>query len=458
MKVKDKVCVVTGAAGGIGEAIARRYAKEGAKGVVVADRDAGRLEAVAKDIKGIAVACDVAKEADIRHLIAEAERHYGPVDVFFSNAGIGRGGHEDALDKDWADSAGASTSWPMSMPRAPWCRACWQRKSGYLLNTASAAGLLASMGSAPYGVTKHAAVALAEHLSIQYGDKGICVSVLCPQAVDTNMLRMAGATAASVDGVLNTDAVAQTVIDVDGRRDLPDPAASRREGVHDAQDRRHRPLAARHAPPARQDGRGTGTARVSKSVDLWLDLKSPYSFLAKDPAYALERELGVTLRLRPYALDILGAYNVADPKVAERGLRRIKYLYADVRRFANQRGMIIRGPQKIFDSTLIHLAWMFADAGGKGRALIDAAYPRFFKRELDYEDRAAVEALLKEIGVDLAGFDAFATGAGPALLAQHQAEADKQGVFAVPTFVVDGELFWGQDRIDFVRAKLAPPG
>ena len=194
---------------------------------------------------------------------------------------------------------------------------------------------------------------------------------------------------------------------------------------------------------------------MSKSVDLWLDLKSPYSFLAKDPAYALERELGVSLRLRPYALDILGAYNVADPKVAERGLRRIKYLYADVRRFANQRGMIIRGPQKIFDSTLIHLAWMFADAGGKGRALIDAAYPRFFKRELDYEDRAAVEALLKEIGVDCAGFDAFATAAGPALLARHQAEAEEQGVFAVPTFVVDGELFWGQDRIDFVRAKLA---
>ena len=193
---------------------------------------------------------------------------------------------------------------------------------------------------------------------------------------------------------------------------------------------------------------------MNKTVDLWLDLKSPYSFLAKDPAYALERELGVTLRLRPYALDILGAYNVADPKLAERGLRRIKYLYADVRRFANQRGMIIRGPQKIFDSTLIHLAWMFAEAGGKGRAMIDVAYPRFFKRELDYEDRGAVEALLKEIGVDPAGFDAFVTGDGPVMLARHQAEAEEQGVFAVPTFVVDGELFWGQDRIDFVRAKL----
>jgi 2-hydroxychromene-2-carboxylate isomerase len=98
---------------------------------------------------------------------------------------------------------------------------------------------------------------------------------------------------------------------------------------------------------------------------------------------------------------------------------------------------------------------MFADAGGKGRALIDAAFPRFFKRELDYEDRTAVAALLKEVGVNPAGFDAFVTGAGPAALAEHQAEADKQGVFAVPTFVVDGELFWGQDRIDFVRAKLA---
>ncbi|MGH8429007.1 MAG: SDR family oxidoreductase [Solimonas sp.] len=212
MKVKGKVCIVTGAAGGIGEAIARRYAKEGAKGVVVADRDAGRLDTVAKAVGGVAVACDVAKEADIRHLVAEAERHYGPVDVFFSNAGIGRGGHEDAFDEDWADSWAIHVMAHVYAARAlvPGMLA---RKSGYLLNTASAAGLLASLGSAPYGVTKHAAVALAEHLSIQYGDRGIAVSVLCPQAVDTDMLRMAGATAASVDGVLNTDAVAQAVIE-----------------------------------------------------------------------------------------------------------------------------------------------------------------------------------------------------------------------------------------------------
>jgi 2-hydroxychromene-2-carboxylate isomerase len=194
---------------------------------------------------------------------------------------------------------------------------------------------------------------------------------------------------------------------------------------------------------------------MSRIVDLWIDLRSPYSFLAMEPAYALEAEFGVTLRLRPFTLDIQGTYNVSDPKVAARALRRIKYLYADVRRFANKRGMVIFGPKKIFDPTLIHLAWLFAEACGKGRALIDAAYPRFFKREFDYEDRSAVEALLAEIGVDVAGFDAFARGPGPATVAEHQAEGEKQGVFAVPTFVVDGELFWGQDRIEFVRAKLA---
>ena len=212
MKVQGKVCVVTGAAGGIGEAIARRYAQEGAKGTVVADRDGGRLAKVARDIKGLAVPCDVAKEGDIRHLVAEAERHYGPVDVFFSNAGIGRGGHEDASDQDWADSWAIHVMAHVYAARAL-VPGMLERKSGYLLNTASAAGLLASLGSAPYGVTKHAGVALAEHLAIQYGDRGIVVSVLCPQAVDTNMLRMAGATAASVDGVLNAEAVAQSVIE-----------------------------------------------------------------------------------------------------------------------------------------------------------------------------------------------------------------------------------------------------
>jgi NAD(P)-dependent dehydrogenase (short-subunit alcohol dehydrogenase family) len=211
MKIKDKVCVVTGAGRGIGEAIARRFAREGAKGVVVADRASSELEKVAKDIGGLAVACDVAHEPDIRQLIAAAETRFGPIDVFFSNAGIGRGGHEDATDKDWAESWAIHVMAHVYAARALVPKML-ERGGGYLLNTASAAGLLASMGSAPYGVTKHAAVALAEHLSIQYGDRGIRVSVLCPQAVDTPMLRAAGTTAASVDGVMRTDAVAETVV------------------------------------------------------------------------------------------------------------------------------------------------------------------------------------------------------------------------------------------------------
>ena len=86
---------------------------------------------------------------------------------------------------------------------------------------------------------------------------------------------------------------------------------------------------------------------MSRKIDLWVDLRSPYSYLAKDPAYALEKEFGVELRFRPYTLDIAEVYNVTDPRAAERGMRRIKYLYADVRRFANRRGMIIFGPKKI---------------------------------------------------------------------------------------------------------------
>lgn len=194
---------------------------------------------------------------------------------------------------------------------------------------------------------------------------------------------------------------------------------------------------------------------MSKTVDLWLDLRSPYSFLAKDPAYALEKEFGATVRLRPFSLEIAGALNLDDPAAVQRGLRRIKYLYADARRFANPRGITLLGPKKIFDQKLIHLAWLYADRAGKGRMLVDLAYPRFFKRELDYEDKDAIDALLKEAGVDPTGFNDFVAGEGPTLLAGHQLAAEAAGVFAVPTFVVDGELFWGQDRIDFVRAKLA---
>ncbi len=154
MHVKDKVCIVTGAASGIGEAVARAYAEAGARGVVVADLRSSRdrLAKVAGEIDGLAVTADVGQEQDIKALIAAAEDKYGPVDVFFSNAGLSRKGQESASDADWDVSWRVHVMSHVFAARAlvPGMLA---RGSGYLLNTASAAGLLASLNSMPYGVT-----------------------------------------------------------------------------------------------------------------------------------------------------------------------------------------------------------------------------------------------------------------------------------------------------------------
>ncbi len=213
MQIKDKVCIITGGASGIGEATARAFADAGARGVVVADLKSsrGRVAQVAGDIDGLAVTADVGQEEDILALIAAAEAKYGAIDVFFSNAGLSRKGQESASDADW------DVSWRVHvMSHVFAARALvpkmLARGSGYLLNTASAAGLLASLNSMPYGVTKNAAVGLAEHLAIQYGDRGIGVSVLCPQSVQTGM-STPGPSAARVDGVLQPAEVARMVIE-----------------------------------------------------------------------------------------------------------------------------------------------------------------------------------------------------------------------------------------------------
>lgn len=213
MKLKNKHVVVTGAASGIGAALARRFAAEGARGVVVADLEAQKpaLETVAREIGGLAVTCDVSKEADIQALVAAATAKFGAIDVFFSNAGISRRGHEEAPDNVWEMSWRIHVMAHVYASRAV-LPAMLAAGSGYLVSTASAAGLLASVGSAPYGVTKHAAVALAEHLAIQYADRGIRVSVLCPQAVDTPMYRAPGVKAAGLDGVATPEAVADCVV------------------------------------------------------------------------------------------------------------------------------------------------------------------------------------------------------------------------------------------------------
>lgn len=186
MLLKDKVAVVTGGAHGIGRALCERFAAEGARGVVVADLDQAGARQVAASINGLAVAGDIGVEADVQSLVAQATKAFGQIDLFVSNAGIGTGGGVDASDAEW------QRIWQVNlMSRVYAARAVLPqmlaRGDGYLLHTASAAGLLSQVGSAPYSVTKHADVALAEWLSITYGPQ-IKVSCLCPQGVMTNML------------------------------------------------------------------------------------------------------------------------------------------------------------------------------------------------------------------------------------------------------------------------------
>ncbi len=186
MQLKDKVAVVTGGAQGIGRALCLRFAAEGARGVVVADCDAVGARQVAEEIGGLAVTVDVSQEADVQRLVGQSMAQFGPIDLFCSNAGIAVGGGVEAPDADWQKIWDVNLMAHVYAARAV-LPAMVKRGEGYLLQTASAAGLLTQVGSAPYSVTKHAAVALAEWLAITYGP-AIKVSCLCPQGVMTNML------------------------------------------------------------------------------------------------------------------------------------------------------------------------------------------------------------------------------------------------------------------------------
>jgi NAD(P)-dependent dehydrogenase (short-subunit alcohol dehydrogenase family) len=211
MQVKDKIVVVTGAASGIGRALAQRFAKEGARRVICADINGEGAKATADEIGGRAFTTNVAKEADIQSLIETVEAEEGPIDLFCSNAGIGYGGGAEVDDARW------QRIWDINVMAHVWAARhlvprMAARGGGYLLNTASAAGLLSQVGSAPYAVTKHAAVALAEWLSITHGDAGIKVSVLCPQAVRTAMTAGNPDGVASVDGMIEPEEAADACV------------------------------------------------------------------------------------------------------------------------------------------------------------------------------------------------------------------------------------------------------
>ena len=216
MQIKDKVVVVTGGASRIGKSLCERFAQEGARAVVVADIDLVGAEVTANSIEAsvatLVAGTDVGVEAQVNELVARSEDAFGQIDLFCSNAGIFTAGGENVATDEWQKIWDINLMAHVFAARAV-LPAMLERGDGYLLNTSSAAGLLSQVGSAPYSVTKHAAIGFAEWLSITYGSRGIKVSVLCPQAVRTNMTAGGDGGVAGLDGMLEPDQLAQTVIE-----------------------------------------------------------------------------------------------------------------------------------------------------------------------------------------------------------------------------------------------------
>jgi len=187
MEVADRIVVVTGAARGIGRALARRFATAGAEAVVVVDADGDAASTVAREIGGKAIECDMSREEEVAHMVSEVHTTNGRIDIFCSNAGIAVGGGPEASTSDWQRIWEVNVMAHVFVARHVLPRML-DRKEGYLLGTVSAAGLLNHVFAAPYGVTKAAALSFFEWLSIAHGDEGIRVSCLCPQGVKTDML------------------------------------------------------------------------------------------------------------------------------------------------------------------------------------------------------------------------------------------------------------------------------
>ncbi|MGH7932589.1 MAG: 2-hydroxychromene-2-carboxylate isomerase [Candidatus Binataceae bacterium] len=191
-----------------------------------------------------------------------------------------------------------------------------------------------------------------------------------------------------------------------------------------------------------------------KTVTIYIDYKSPYAYLAKDPALELVRDFDIELNWLPYTLqipDFLGTVEERNPHQ----WRRVRYSYMDARRLANRRGLTVRGPRKIFDSSIAAVGMLYAQRRGTFQRYNDIVFERFWKRELDIEDRETIRKVIEESGAESGGFSEFLDDTGRREHALICHEAEELGVFGVPTFVVDGEIFWGGDRLWMVREKLA---
>ena len=202
---------------------------------------------------------------------------------------------------------------------------------------------------------------------------------------------------------------------------------------------------------------------MTETIIAYTDYKSPYPYLAKDPTYELAAECGVEIDWRPYTLDIpayLGSAEVDGRKsvVSEsrnaHQWRRVKYSYMDCRRQANKRGLTIRGTQKIFDSSIANIAMLFAKRHGAFRPYNDITFERFWKRELDIEDAGVVAGVLSEAGAPGMDFAEYLASDGPSEYQRIIDDAHEKGVFGVPSFLFEGELFWGREHLPDIRTRL----
>ena len=199
-------------------------------------------------------------------------------------------------------------------------------------------------------------------------------------------------------------------------------------------------------------------------LEVYIDFKSPYAYVAKDPTYQLEREFGIEVDWYPLTLNIgsyLGTARKDKGKVVEanRSPRQwlvVKQAYRDTRRYAELRGLTLKGTQKIWDTSLAHIGLLWAKRQGHDalKRYIGIAYERFWKRELDLEDPAVVQATLAEAGADVAGFPAYHQGEGRALHDKMQDEILDKGYYGVPTYVIDGAVYFGREHLPRVRWHL----
>ena len=188
-------------------------------------------------------------------------------------------------------------------------------------------------------------------------------------------------------------------------------------------------------------------------LTVYIDVKSPYAYLAIAPTRALAAEFGIDPVWKPYTLEIPDFLGAVETR-SEHQWRRVRYSYMDARRLANQVGLTVRGPQKIFDSSIAHIGMLRAQDHDRFEAYIDRVFKRFWKRELEIEDPAVIAGVLEEAGVPAADFAEWAEVEGRQRHDVHQREAEELGVFGVPSYLYREELFWGGDRLGMLRERI----